>query len=131
MANHISHTITIVFHHVFHDETNPGRFVDSIEYRPAVLRVKPGDFVQWISNYNLKVCFHRGTPLRCIQVVATKPVSGDPPSENPTSEDAISVAEAVVTEVKKGYHYNVHGALKVDNELLIFGDPNCPEIIVE
>jgi hypothetical protein len=35
------------------------------------------------------------------------------------------------TAEKRGYHYNVHGALVVGGELLFFGDPGCPEIIVE
>ena len=115
MGAHV-HTIRINFNHVVY----PGeeRVVDSIDYRPAVVRVQPGDEVRWISNYNLKVCFHKGTPFQRIQIETPAEVESAP---EPVLRDA----------EKRGYHYNVHGALVVGGQLLFFGDPGCPEIIVE
>ncbi len=115
MGAHL-HTIRINFNHVAYPEEE--RVVDSIDYRPAVVRVQPGDGVQWISNYNLKVCFHKGTPFARIQIE--------------TNAEVPSVPEPVLRGAeKRGYHYNVHGALEVDGQMLFFGDPGCPEIIVE
>ena len=119
--------ITVTFKHERQSRPNPDpdgpdllRYVDSIAYDPAVLWVKPGDRVQWTSNYNLKICFHRGTPLGSIRI---RVHAGE-----------YSAWETVLADAKpRGYHYNVHAALpeQVGGEWLIDGDPGCPELIVE
>ena len=110
------HTIRVNFNHVFDDATH--RFIDSIDYQPAVLWVQPGDGVRWISNYNLKVCFQKGTPFGHVQIQTDAEVPSAPETVLPNA-------------AKRGYSYHTHGALKILEVLLFYGDPGCPELIVE
>jgi plastocyanin len=116
MPARITHTIRVDFNHVFHDEAD--RYVDSIDYIPAVLWVQAGDEVQWISNYDLHVTFHKGSPFSNVRIQ--------------TAAEELSDPETVLTSTaKRGYSYRVNGAKMEGTELRFSGDPGCPELIVE
>jgi plastocyanin len=117
MPDPVTHTIRVTFNHVWDEATH--RFIDSIDYQPAVLWVLPGDEVQWISNYKLNVAFRRGSPFTAVRI------------KTPAAEE-LSDPETVLTSApKRSFSYDTNGGKMEGSELRLSGDPGCPEIIVE